>query len=254
MKYRAVIPGFTLIEVLIAVAISAILAGMLYRIVGQAQRLLGSVERTASLDTRIALFHERFGLDITGAFIPGKSPKPLDKIFFSENDGTNLKKLTCITCNPMQVYGKGELYRPRIARVTYEVRASTQFPGALTLYRKESTALACCDKEGRAREYELVDNIKSLAITYQVLEPKENKWESFDYWSTDEQEQSDKNKNVIRIPQYALVTITLWADTQQTRDTSCTLRYPIYWSLGLNKQEKSREAVGTVSADSKDKS
>lgn len=74
--------GVSLIELMIALVISSLLALMLFGILNQAGNSLKSVESIAATDLAIVSFYDRFERDITGAFIPAiGDPDLADKAF-----------------------------------------------------------------------------------------------------------------------------------------------------------------------------
>jgi len=156
--------GFTLIEILIAIALSSIVATMLFSVFFQANRSARVVDSYVDMYTKAALVARQFERDISGACvpwslflpdpaqqptpppapIPGKTipqkPEPekpaepeeskkkqLKKIFFSSSEGSNLKILTFITNNPTAQYWSEQIGKPkpRLARVVYSIQKQT---------------------------------------------------------------------------------------------------------------------------------
>jgi len=62
--------GFTLIELVIAVAISSVIGLLLFRVLNQSDRLLTKVNSIVATNMNIVAFYDRFEKDICGAFIP----------------------------------------------------------------------------------------------------------------------------------------------------------------------------------------
>ena len=62
--------GFSLIEVVIAVAISSIIGVLLFNVFSQSTRALRIVDSIVSTDMKIVGFYDRFEKDVSGAFIP----------------------------------------------------------------------------------------------------------------------------------------------------------------------------------------
>ena len=62
--------GFTLIEVMLAFAITAILSGMMYMCLDQTQRVVAMVENITNTQMRAIIVQRQLVRDISGAFIP----------------------------------------------------------------------------------------------------------------------------------------------------------------------------------------
>ncbi len=74
--------GFSLIELVIALLISSILAVVLFGILNQTSSSLVSIESIVSSDITIASFYDRLERDVTGAFVPPiGDPDLADKAF-----------------------------------------------------------------------------------------------------------------------------------------------------------------------------
>jgi len=62
--------GFTLIELVIAIAISSLIGVLLFNVFDQSSRLLTRVDSIVAADINIVTFYDRFEKDVMGAFIP----------------------------------------------------------------------------------------------------------------------------------------------------------------------------------------
>lgn len=174
-------PGFTLLEILIATAISSLLMTILFFSYNQVNNVVRYVTDYTDIFDAAILVEQQITKDIAGAFIPvqaveqkkqekqktassdeKKQPEPeleseqksFDKIrmkvlkdpFVSKNVGKNMSMLSFITANPMRVYwGKktGEP-KPSIARVVYtlqEDKDSSKSRSRFSLYRQEGKEL-----------------------------------------------------------------------------------------------------------------
>lgn len=158
--------GFTLIEVLIATLIAAILGGLLMSTYYQVNRSAQSMDNLITTHERLVLIAHQLERDISGAFIPRtfgkKEEKPAEPtqgeqltsesseekseqdtqpqgetkqqkikhIFFSSNKDKQLDSLTFITNNPLQVYwsARAGQAKPRIARVVYRLVPEKENP------------------------------------------------------------------------------------------------------------------------------
>lgn len=196
--------GFTLIEVLIAIAISAFMTTILFTALYQ---INSSVNVTASLMTvneKAARLQQLFERDLSGAttLLDNELPKAKDKeltptstgdkqdrdkkeekptekkekhiikkIFNSINKGNQLGTLTFISNNPLLGFwatkaGSHEVGKPKpfLVRITYQLEEDPKAPGSYILMRQESVPLDYEKRSGRS--YEVLDGIKSLSFKY----------------------------------------------------------------------------------------
>ncbi|OGB84247.1 hypothetical protein A3F66_06490 [candidate division TM6 bacterium RIFCSPHIGHO2_12_FULL_32_22] len=295
MKY-----GFTFIELLIGIAISSLIAGVLFFSFNQSQKASKVIEQMLSIEPTIMTISNQLEKDISGAFAPKfwfpqetsekksdikpfeelKKPeekKPIqpqkeeyqkiDKLFFSENLGENLKELTFITCNPLQAFDN---YKPRMARVLYRFVPDEQSKGAYRLLRKESlnidfakfnaeknTAPGVASGEAWV-EYELGSNIKHFSVSYifpeeskkekqppSVKPVSEAKKEEITYKTVSSWDNS-KDKSLPDVPQFVIIKITLW-DMYQEDEYEFELRYQIFaFEQSATKEEKAKQQAGSA--------
>jgi prepilin-type N-terminal cleavage/methylation domain-containing protein len=205
--------GFTLLEVLVATALSLAIMTLLINVVRQINRSAGMLDNQISIYSTAVIGLDQLERDISGAFIPfraqkkdepkneaaaaqapgakkpepakgEKKEKPLTHVFYATNKESNLDTLTFITNNPLQGYWSGNsgTAKPLVARVIYtlvpEKNISAQ-KSSFALMRKEVTALDYTpgqeDKEP-TKNYELMDHVKSLTLKYVArVEKKEEK-------------------------------------------------------------------------------
>ena len=165
--------GFSLVEVMLALLISAMFGGILVQVLLQLGSTSSRVSAVSSVDIQAFVAFNILEKDISGAFIPelesfedknapldskqppasnnkqeplqkqdaSKNIKKVEKGFESSNspDG-NLKFLTCITTNSLNVYAKA---KPALARVVYALIQDQQSTKNLyDLYRYETVNLA----------------------------------------------------------------------------------------------------------------
>lgn len=153
--------GFALLEVLIAIGISAFVSMIVYEGFYQLNRTVGSIDNTVDEHTKATLIAWHMTKDISGAFIPPrviqerakkeekpkpqapqannqkpaikeepqeekKEPvKPLTHIFYATSTSEkNLQLLTCISNNPLHVYWSESAgsAKPNIMRVMYQIK------------------------------------------------------------------------------------------------------------------------------------
>lgn len=194
--------GFSLIELVIATAISAFLVIALYQVIDQMRRNTSRIESTAVfVDTVIRLedeFQRTFGgmmiPDIplsfvstdtgadtkttTTAALPQKEEKKSDEQkkqppFFAELSDGRLVRCSCITTNPLAVYGKASAVP---VRVLYRVEPMADTPDRYRLMRQELRDYTARDAEEQkaAVSYELLDMITTISLRVVVADPEKS--------------------------------------------------------------------------------
>jgi prepilin-type N-terminal cleavage/methylation domain-containing protein len=155
--------GFSLIEVMIAIAIASFISLLLFESFGQLNRSVASLDATIDEHTKATLLSWHMTKDIAGSFIPpraikertkkdtpektdskdaqGKeqkpaeepekkeSVKPLTHIFYATaTDNKNMDILTCVTNNPLHVYWSESTgsAKPTITRILYTLKPEAQ--------------------------------------------------------------------------------------------------------------------------------
>lgn len=205
--------GFTLIELVVSLAIAAMVGTMLTALLSQTATYQGVVERKTSIYTRAAIILHQFEQDIMGACIPiqnsmhkedekkgqaqkppqevapqaptpqgasKKEPvKPVEHVFYVQQAKEAFKLFTCITSNPLQVYWSKQVGKPkpRIARVVYTLASDEQNKNSFLLMRQEDGDLdlkAYTIKENAGiRAYEVIDGVKSVSLQFSVFKYQE---------------------------------------------------------------------------------
>ncbi len=190
MKQSFTKQGFTLIEAVLYVALSGMLATALFSSFNQTNRAVAQANAIIDLDIRSMIALNQLENDISGVFMPsyakatagkppaGKparpgqpptQPKPkkqkiIKDLFLAKVEDGKLAELTFITNNPMQVYGKTI---PRIARVAYKIKSDPDNKGAFRLIRQESAELDYEKwQDNPPREYPILDNIKNIKMSF----------------------------------------------------------------------------------------
>lgn len=249
--------GFTLIELIISMAISSMMIIILFTSFFQVNKTVQSVDTMISIDSRAVVLQNQFEMDISGAFVPDiteikekktepltkttkekaaaekeiaekkeqeQKPKKLEKAFYSINQNKILKELTFITCNPLQIYGQT---KPRMARVTYRLKEDKQIKGSYSLFRQESAQIIY-GAEKNVIEYEVVNNIKELLISYFIIPDEKGKEaKPVNEWKSDESKKQEK-ETTPKIPQYVTVKVNFWDNDRHLKDQLFEFKYMIY--------------------------
>jgi prepilin-type N-terminal cleavage/methylation domain-containing protein len=179
-------PGFTLIEIILATALAAMISTALIVMLGQMNTTLVRVDRVSDVHMRAAILQNQMERDLAGAFAPADfsattttgetkpgSPKKIEKIFWADN---TLETLTFITNNPLQSYwgersGKPQ---PKIVRVIYRLIPDEKHKNRYVLMRQESSDLYATDFQANSvNAYPMIEGIKSVELEYTALIKKD---------------------------------------------------------------------------------
>ncbi len=181
-------PGFTLLEIILATALAAIISVALIFMLQQMNGTLMRVDRTTDLDMRATILQNQMERDLAGAFAPtdfsatntsGEAkkgrPKKIEKIFWGDK---TLETLTFITNNPLQAYwgersGKPQ---PKIVRVVYRLIPDAKRKDVYTLMRQEGADLDVDSYAGDSsvnKGYAMIEGIRSIDIQYTTLIKRE---------------------------------------------------------------------------------
>ena len=175
-------------------------------------------------------------------------------VFFSKNDDKgNCVQLTCITTNPVSMYGQTT---PRLVRVAYNLVPDPEHEGLFLLSRQQSEILDFKEftKEGakKIRKFTITDGIEALKVSFLIpkkpdkesqaltqedkkLSEKEKKkkskvarkFETITSWPYIEDEKEEKKKQRPSFPTFIKIEMTLI--DQQKRPSEFVLWYaPLY--------------------------
>ncbi|MFI5332705.1 MAG: type II secretion system protein J [Candidatus Babeliales bacterium] len=200
-------PGFMLLELLVSMLISSMLAIALFAAFGQTNRAVQTIDRMVDVSYKETVAIHQLTKDISGAFIPTqgrkkkssagtkedekvkkeaqsklpeakKEKKRLTKIFYGTTKDEQLNVLTCITNNSTLEYPLG------VVRVAYRLVPESPFnpkkPSYVLMRQESGSKLDFNDfnseqKEGGVRAYALIGNVKKLSVAYTAAINKELK-------------------------------------------------------------------------------
>lgn len=184
--------GFSSLELIMTMAISAIIMTSLLEIYNQVTRNMGRVERFVFEDTQVLALKNRLGSDFAGLsaiwFTQGevetkmlmdgeKMPAPEKRkrsnYFYSVNKDKHLDTLTFVTTSALQSYGGTQ---DRFIRVLYQVEEDPNNENLFRLMRKEiSMPTENIDTQAleNGKFYELAHGIKSIEMVYELIDKVE---------------------------------------------------------------------------------
>lgn len=182
-------PGFSMLEIIIVMAVSTIIMTCLFEIYNQTSRNMQRVQRFVFQDSQIITLQSRFEKDVAGLtsiwfkqaelenLQAQQEKKPVSKefkkrsfYFYSVNKGEQLDLLTFLTTNPLQSYEK---ITDRFVRVVYALQPDPAHENLFRLMRKEiSPATELIDEKSLqpGKFYELITGIKSLELSYHLVD------------------------------------------------------------------------------------
>jgi len=255
--------GAILLEVLIASAVAAILATILFSAFYQTNRSLGIADDFINIYAQAAVIHKQLEQDISGAMIPFELPKesfdkkenkikPLSKIFYSINKNKNLDLLTFITNNPLRIYWGEQAGKPKphLVRVVYRLKKEKGGP-AFSLTRQESDNLYFekfnTNAQKPIKAYELAKNIKELSLNYTAEITKESKekkkekeYKVFTQWDQEQKEDKEQKEKIRLVPYKVEVKLVLW-DDQYKQDHEFIFIIPIIPDVEPLKTKESQQ-------------
>jgi prepilin-type N-terminal cleavage/methylation domain-containing protein len=239
--------GFSLIEVVIGIAISSIISIILFQSFSQTYKTIKTIDNMIFMDRRVCVLQNQLDKDITTIFIPEQlNHEKLERYFYSQNNQKQLKEFTFITTNVLQVYQSAS---PRIVRVTYQLRENKKDSNEYSLFRKESTNLVF-GAEKDAIEYELTDYIKDFSIEFGQIEVSKAKGNAQEQkpeikivkeWTPKEPDL--KSGETYKIPKFVLIKISLWDGALHKTSQSFEFRYNIYSPQELKSKKAEKNII-----------
>jgi len=182
-------PGFSALDLVMSMAVSAILMTSILEIYYQVTRNMMRVERFVYEDSQILTLKNRMGKDFSGMsaiwftqgqveskqLLDGKKMDAPEKrkrsnYFYSVNKNKHLDVLTFVTTSALQFYGTAQ---DRFVRVVYQVEEDPDHKDLFSLMRKEiPLPTENIDEETlkKGTSYELVRGIKTIETTYYFID------------------------------------------------------------------------------------
>ncbi len=243
--------GFTLLEIIIAIALSSLIALVLYTTFWQTQKTVKGIQALVAADMTQASLYYQLERDIMGFFLPSRAIKkvpkhttslasptqeilqdkekqevsspPITHVLYSAQERDMLNLLTFISTSSLPVFVDPRQQESPIyaVRITYRLRKDPYNNHLYILTRHESTDLTFKvspePQKMRASEYEIARNIRTVRITYWFKEHNKSNTSSKAYtavhtWSVDEQLQ---RKQEPLFPEFMKFEITFSQDGKE---------------------------------------
>ncbi|MGC2310899.1 MAG: prepilin-type N-terminal cleavage/methylation domain-containing protein [Candidatus Babeliaceae bacterium] len=187
--------GFSLIEIVVALALASLLTIVLYTSFEQTKRTtkrMESLEEVSALTMRLYYQLEK---DLGGVFVPPsflvqdkkvtttsgqpvpekqeqeKESEKLPEVFRVQIKGEE-KEFTFITTNPLLTYQE---IKPRLVRVMYRIIPSKTREGTFAFTRRESTEIDLKKflERGDENVFTIMDEITKITFRFMVLDPEQ---------------------------------------------------------------------------------
>lgn len=207
--------GFALLEIMLALAVSSLLAGVLFQVLYQLSFSVSQVTYVSNQFLQNKVIYNVLDTQISGVFLPElikihsekkekekKSEKDsnslLKKAFYSKNEDQNLSLLTFITTNPLAKYNSAQ---PRMVRVLYQIIKNSK-DEQLSLYQKEISDITDPDfieKSKSAKGYLITNSLVSCTVKFFAQTKKIKKENSQKPKKNIEKEQEEKSELIEQV-------------------------------------------------------
>lgn len=250
-------PGFSLLELLVAIAVSSIVAVALFQAYQQATQSLARVNGVSSTYTNMITSFARLEADLTGAIVPpygdpdlAKKPtaekakkeapqqqkdkqekkepdqdkqadNAVKKVFIYETENGQLKRLSFITRNPTHPY-KEQI--PCIVRVTYTLQKDPASPSEFILLRAQTAKLELDDSKEPGHPYVILRHIKKCSCKLQAIDIEELKKQQEERKKT-KKEGKKLKKDPFKMP--PMKTYEQWPPKEEKKDDKKTSVEPL---------------------------
>ncbi len=181
--------GFTLLEVIIGIMISAMLMTVSLTIYQNISKNGQRIQKTTKLDTQIMILHQRLSTDIAGltplwfnkelyeqlkknkedapsATVQSTGPEKRNNFLYAQSNNKSFDILTFVTTNALQIFGDKQI---RCVRVVYTLQPDQSSPNTFKLMRKEDDTVSAdfnIEKLKVGNFIEIARHITSCSIEY----------------------------------------------------------------------------------------
>lgn len=194
--------GFTLIEIVVALLLAAMISLSLYQLLNQSSRAVSLISNIISVDTPLIPFYNQIQKDVTGIFVPksadipkdkteatgdtdkdksGKEPqKKIDDIFYLDNKKQGQLFWSFITTAGIGTLDKNGKINPVpfVRRVAYLLEDDPNRAGTSRLIYRFATDkldVEAIKKSDFSPSYTLMTGIKNISFVFDLFEYKEKK-------------------------------------------------------------------------------
>ncbi len=168
--------GFTLLEILVAITLLALVAGTMTLGLQGAGRALEEAERQGEMDRQVSRTLQRLHDDL--AAVPRAAALDLSAAARSGGDETG-ELLRCVTRAGVDFQAEREV--PLLVRVQYRLLRDAQHPGSLLLYRAQAAWAPSGEESGE--EHLLCRDLRRLTCSFQ-----DGEGVAYDHWPPVEDE------------------------------------------------------------------
>jgi prepilin-type N-terminal cleavage/methylation domain-containing protein len=277
--------GFSLLELVVGIAISAIVTTLLYSIFSTIIQWSDYGAVTIDTDIRTAVFLHQFQKDVTGMFLPVQAiaenkaeqedskekkdkPKLLERACYSENKGSILSLFTFISNNPTRLSTTGQSSSsdkksiagyPYISRITYTVEQMAKGKDSYTIKRQESPQLEVPTDQAKQKDtirgYEIIDNVKAISLSFMrpksTSEPKKTEPNTQKKNPTESVEYESfstwppPKETMIDLPHMISMNLTIWNEQQNT-ERSVLVHIPAFVLSQLYPLEEEEDTTKPI--------
>jgi type II secretory pathway component PulJ len=216
--------GFTALEMILSIMISAMLMTAALTIYSQITKSLNTLQRVSHLDTQAMIVRQRLYTDLQGLLPlwfstehyeqlkktaksnkeseknetapPSQGSKKRNNFLYAQSHNNQLEILTFVTTNAIQVFAEKQ---PRTVRVVYALRPDMN--QTFKLMRREEEAISSdfdIEQLKTGHFYKIADKISSCMIEYGFLkQEKDKKTTEFTFvkeWGDHEEQKKDETK------------------------------------------------------------
>lgn len=228
-------PGFTAIEIVIGIMLSAILLTTSLTIYNQISKICNKIQRTTTQDLAVAIVQQRIAQDVQGLCplwftkedlkdttqtkkdVAQKTNIKNNNYFYAQTKDDQLDFMTFVSTNTLEAYPTPEHY---IARIVYILKKDDKKENFFLLQRKEETQISDefnIEKIKEGKFYTVTNNIKKCVLEYGFIEQSDEKNTTQEFkikwvkqWSEkEEQENKDSKNKHPSFPEIIKITITL---------------------------------------------
>jgi general secretion pathway protein J len=206
--------GFTLLEVLVAVAIFAMIASMVWYSIAQTFRTIEIVQAPADTLRQARQVTSRVPADLAAAYLPfNLSATATVKYEFVADDEGSTDRVRFGALSHTKLYKDAN--ESEQSEIEYFCESDPKKGGTYRLFRREDVVMDDRPDEGGVTHL-VAEGVKEFELTY--YDPQRDEW--VDEWDTTRTEQSNRLPYAMRLK----LTLVDQDDMERTWVTSATIR------------------------------